>query len=88
MMFLYIAIVSIALGAASFIPYWSWLAFPGFALGMAAWVWAVQMKNAYPPPEKREMTIVLGVVGAGTGFAGIFLMFTLASLLYGGVMVF
>lgn len=88
MTFLYAAIISLVLGAVSFVPYWSWLAFPGFALGMAAWIWAVQMKNAYPPPRNRDIIILLGILGAGTGFAGIFFMFTLASLLYGGVMVF
>lgn len=81
-------IVSIVLGAFSFFPMWSWLAFPGFALGMAGWIWGVQMKQAYPPVPHRDITVLLGILGAITGFAGIFISFTLMSLLYGGLMAF
>lgn len=88
MTFLIAGMVSILLGALSFVPYWSWMAFPGFALGTASWVWAVQMKNGYPKPKHWDITMLLGVLGTFTGFAGIFIAFTLASLLYGGIMVF
>ena len=88
MTFLIAGIVSIVLGALSFIPYWSWLAFPGFALGMAAWIWGVQMRRGYPPPAHRKLTVWLGIAGAAIGFLGIFIAFVLVSLLYGGLMAF
>lgn len=88
MTFLICAIVALGLDAASFMAAWSWLAWPGFGMGLAAWVWAVQMARAYPPIEHRNATLVLGILATFGGFAGIFLSFTLGSLLYGGVMVF
>lgn len=89
MAFLIAAIVSLGLDAVSFFRYASWLAFPGFALGLCAWIWAVQMRvRVYPPQPFPVATKVLGILGTFGGFAGIFLSFTLGSLLYGGVMVF
>lgn len=87
-MFLIGAIAALVMDALSFMASLSWLAWPGFGLGLAAWVWAVQMAVAYPPPEHRRATQILGIAATFGGFAGIFLSFTLGSLLYGGVMVF
>lgn len=88
MTFIVCSIIGLVLDACSFMASYSWMAFPGFALGLASWVWAVQMRNAYPEPPHRVATMVLGILSTFGGFAGIFLSFTLGSLLYGGIMVF
>lgn len=88
MTFVVVGIISLVLDALSFLPVLSWLSFPGFGLGLATWIWSVQMRTSWPAPRHPRAALVLGILGTLGGFAGIFLVFTLGSLLYGGVMVF